>query len=232
MHARITALGGGRYVLEDLGSRNGTFVGNARVETRVLVADDLVRLGSFTSLRFCLLDAVEQEFQRRLATAAIRDPLTGVFNRRQFDERLATEVGLAKRHARPLSLVMFDVDDFKSINDRHGHPVGDDVLRAVARALEAKGRREDEVFRYGGEEFALLARETGRDGAILLAERRLAELRGLALTTADGAPLRVRASAGVATMTADLAATTLIERADAALYAAKRSGKDRVCSAP
>lgn len=228
MHARIALMPSGSYLLEDLTSRNGTFVGNTRVSKKMLVVDDLIRLGSVTSLRFCLLDAVEQEFQRRLATAAIRDPLTGVFNRRHFEERLAVEVGLAKRHERPVSLVLFDVDDFKAVNDRHGHPVGDDVLRAVASALDRQGRREDEVFRYGGEEFALLARETPRAGAVLLAERRLAVIRGLAVSTQTGV-LTVRASAGVGSYSPGMTAAQLVERADEALYAAKRSGKDRVC---
>lgn len=229
MHARITSVTGGRFVLEDLGSRNGTFVGNSRVTKRMLVADDLIRVGSYTSLRFCLLDAVEQDFQRRLATAAIRDPLTGSFNRRHFDERLATEVGLAKRHERPLSLVLFDVDDFKSVNDRFGHPAGDEVLKAIAAALDRNGRREDEVFRYGGEEFALLARETSREGAVLLTERRLATIRAVKVTIADGRVLTARASAGIATLTGDMTGADLVDKADAALYAAKRSGKDRAC---
>lgn len=230
MHARVTAVGSGRFIVEDMGSRNGTFVGNVRVTQRELQPDDLIRVGSFTAMRFCMLDAVEEEFQRRLASAAIRDPLTGLYNRRHFDERLLLEVSLARRHSRPLSLVMFDVDDFKSINDRHGHRVGDEVLRAVGEALQRDLRREDETFRYGGEEFALLARETPLRGAVQVAERTLAALRTLRITTGTGQVVTVRASAGAAELPDGSAkAAQLVERADAALYAAKRAGKDRVC---
>jgi diguanylate cyclase (GGDEF)-like protein len=223
----------GQLTIEDMDSHNGTFVRGDRVRRRALAPEDMIRIGGFTVLKYCLIDSVEEELRRRLLAAALRDPLTGVHNRRHFDERLAAECAAARRHERPLSLLMVDVDDFKAINDRHGHRVGDAVLRAVAQALLEGVRREDAVFRYGGEEFAILLRETGLAGAVRLADRlrkRVAKLRAPG-AAAHGARITVTISIGAAAYTPDLADGDLIERADAGLYRAKRQGKDRVVSA-
>src|SRR5207237_430473 len=109
--------------------------------------------------------------------AALRDPLTDLYNRRHFDERFTAECAAARRHKRPCSLLLIDIDDFKVVNDSCGHQVGDDVLRIVGKALQETLRQEDEVFRFGGEEFAIIARETAVPGALELAERLRARIR-------------------------------------------------------
>lgn len=230
-HARITVDDLGRAVIEDLGSRNGTYVGEKRIGRHTLAPDDLIRLGARTVLRFTHMDVLEEELQRKLHAAAVRDPLTGTFNRRHFDERLAGECAASRRHGRPLCFLLADVDNFKTINDRFGHTVGDQVLRAVADRLHSVIRKEDTIFRYGGEEFAVLARETALDGALVLGDRlrrRVAD----ALVEHDHPepPLRVTISVGVAQLAPGMSDDALLKRADEALYAAKAAGKNRVLS--
>ncbi|HEX8911201.1 MAG TPA: diguanylate cyclase [Humisphaera sp.] len=161
---------------------------------------------------------------------AMRDGMTGLWNRAYLDDRLAAESAAADRHARPLSCLMVDVDHFKSINDRHGHPFGDEVIRRVAEALSAACRREDVACRYGGEEFAVLCPGVPASGAEVLGERVRREVEGLALDGPDGA-VRVTASIGVAERRAGTPPTDLVSAADAALYDAKRGGRNRVCAA-
>ncbi len=131
-HARITAHDGGGYLLEDLASTNGTFVGNVRVERADLGSGDRIRLGATTVMSFSILDAQVERMKRDLYDSSMRDPLTRAYNRRYFAERLASEMAYARRHGTPLSLVLFDLDPFKGVNDSHGHQVGDQVLRDVA----------------------------------------------------------------------------------------------------
>jgi hypothetical protein len=142
-HARVV-VEEGAVVLEDLDSRNGTFVGQDKITKRTLVAEDVVRIGRATMMKFCFLDPIEEQSRRRMVVAALRDPLTGVYNRRHFDERLLSECAGARRHERLLCLLMVDVDDFKRVNDQHGHLAGDAVLRGVAHTLvqSARDRRD------------------------------------------------------------------------------------------
>lgn len=159
--------------------------------------------------------------QSELERLATTDALTGVANRRIFNETLVREVSRARRHGRPLSLVLLDVDHFKRVNDVHGHQRGDDVLRHVGRRLRQVGRRENLPARYGGEEFAVLLPDCDREHAHEVAER-------LRLAIADGAPLPITVSAGVAIFPECAEGSEeLIGAADAALYDAKRTGRDR-----
>src|SRR5262249_797283 len=130
-----------------------------------------IQLGVTTVIKFTVTDDLEEEYQRHLMEAALRDPLTGLFNRRQFDERLSAELSAARRHGNTLSLLMIDVDHFKVINDTHGHLAGDAALKMVAQSLLEASRREDVVARFGGEEFVVLARGTDLGGAQRFAER-------------------------------------------------------------
>jgi diguanylate cyclase (GGDEF)-like protein len=154
---------------------------------------------------------------------AIRDPLTGIYNRRFLHEALEKEVSRCERYGSEASLVLFDLDDFKLINDTHGHAAGDDVLRAFAAVAEQVIRPSDSLARVGGEEFALLLPETAQLEALLVADRvRTAVSRGKLL-----ADRRVTVSGGIASFPADaVSAHDLERRADAALYWAKRNGKD------
>jgi two-component system, cell cycle response regulator len=233
-HARVTVRGD-QVMLEDLGSRNGTFIGEERIERRRLVSEDLIRIGATTILKFCYIDTLEEDFRRRLLDAALRDPLTGVFNRRYFDERLTAECAAALRHGRALSLLMIDVDDFKLLNDRHGHQVGDAVLQSMANTVKEGLRREDVMFRYGGEEFAILLRETALEGARQLADRLIKKTARMRHHVSEkrGAPgIAITMSIGVAAFSPGMGERDLVQLADAGLYHAKRTGKNRVESAP
>jgi diguanylate cyclase (GGDEF)-like protein len=165
---------------------------------------------------------------------AVTDELTGLSNQRRFRELIAKEDERARRFGHDLSLIMLDIDDFKQVNDTHGHLQGDEVLRMVGRVLDEVSRGVDEPARYGGEEFAVALPETGLAGAVELAERIRSRIESEGVPGVDGAAsLHVTASIGAATMpvSAD-GAQSLIAAADMALYEAKRAGKNRVVTAP
>jgi len=177
------------------------------------------------SLVYPLLNALKY---REAVDSALTDALTGLANRKVFETALEREVKLARRHGTPLSLIVVDIDDFKTINDRFGHSQGDAVLRTVARALADCVRDTDVLARFGGEEFVLLLNNTGREGACRLAERLRSSV---AHTVTGGDPefLEVTVSLGVASLAADDGPHSLFERADQALYRAKAEGKNRFC---
>ena len=176
-----------------------------------------------------------KRFQDMLAQRAMIDALTGLWNRAHFDQRLHEEAAATTRYGRPLSVIMMDVDKFKNLNDTHGHPFGDEVLQGVGDVLTANGRSSDWPCRYGGEEFVVILRETDVQGAMIVAERIRADLEGLKLRN-RGQFVSVTASFGVSGSTlcrnpADFSRQWLIRSADEALYAAKESGRNRVCLA-
>jgi diguanylate cyclase (GGDEF)-like protein len=162
--------------------------------------------------------ALLHEGESQARALARVDALTGLGNRRAFDEALATEVARAARSGRPLSLVVGDLDQFKAINDRHGHLAGDACLRQVAAVVTDTIRRPDACFRWGGDEFALLLADTDADGARLVAVR-VASAIELTCRAPSGRPLSV--GTGVATYDVGDTPDTLLERADAALLLAK-----------
>ena len=169
------------------------------------------------------------EFER----LSVTDPLTGLFNRRYLESRLEQEVSRAQRDASWLSCLMLDVDHFKQVNDRYGHPAGDAVLRELARTLQAGVRNFDTVARYGGEEFAVILPGADLKGACVAAEG-LRQAVGALRIRVDGLPrpIAVTISVGVASFHgAALGAPGLVERADAALLEAKRAGRNRVVGA-
>ena len=165
---------------------------------------------------------------------AVTDELTGLFNHRRFQEVMTAEVERARRYGHELGLIMLDIDNFKSVNDAHGHLTGDNVLRAVARVLRQSSRDVDEPARYGGEEMAVALPLTDLEGAYQFAERVRGRIEALELPLPNGSgTLKVTASFGVASLaTADGASkSALVAAADAALYEAKRSGKNRTVRA-
>jgi diguanylate cyclase (GGDEF)-like protein len=166
---------------------------------------------------------------RAAINASVRDPLTGVNNRSSFREVLDREVEMSRRHGSPLSLIMLDVDRFKSINDRHGHLAGDVALRSIANCMRACIRDSDMLFRYGGEEFCIALANTSLAGARKLAERVRRALEILVVRT-SGARLHVTASLGVATLGADDDAAKLVKKADESLYRAKSLGRNRIAT--
>lgn len=175
-----------------------------------------------------------QQVLTELAFQTEHDTLTGLYNRRAFDALLAREAERARRSGAPLSLALFDLDNFKAVNDTHGHPCGDAVLATLGRVLLGSTRSYDVVARLGGEEFALVMPETGLVKARAIAERILDALRATPMACAGVAPFRVTCSVGLACAKGhdDAPAPDLYALADKALYQAKAQGKDRVVAAP
>lgn len=184
------------------------------------------------------LEASQRQIEKlkgNLAVAeeqGLSDGLTGLRNRRGFDITLAGEIAGAKSAGKPLSLIIADIDHFKSVNDRYGHPTGDEVLRWFARIISANMKGRDTVARYGGEEFAIILPQTTIENASMLAGQIKQQLESQ-LWTKPGAPntsLRITASFGVAQLGVNEGTSGLIQRADAKLYESKSAGRNRVAA--
>ncbi len=229
-HARIEVRGDRFYVV-DLGSTNGTLVDGVRIRDAEPLRDgNRIQLGSRSIIKFSMMDSLEAAVQQRLNDAIHADGLTGARNRRYLDTRLRDEFAFATRHNRPLCLLMLDIDHFKSINDRYGHPVGDVALKTLAETLMRQVRQEDVVVRYGGEEFLILARGISQVQGKQFAERIRACVQATDVPLADGKVLRLTVSVGVASLRLglDTEPAQIVARADAALYQAKQGGRNRV----
>ncbi len=184
----------------------------------------------------CLENVANNE---RLKHIGLTDALTGVHNRRYFEQRLREEVDRALRKGSPLSCLLVDLDHFKAVNDRHGHLIGDVVLREVAEQIKDQLRLSDAMARYGGEEFAVLLVQTNAGTARAIAERIRERIETQSFKLSDGTRLNVTLSIGVSTLkeerrgvNVDARARDLVARADRALYTAKRGGRNRVVAAP
>lgn len=227
-HAVINPTDDG-FVINDLGSTNGTFVNDEAIQERLLVAGDFVRIGAHI-MKFLSSDHIESQYHEAIYSLMVSDGLTGARNRRHFLEALEKELARSRRHKRPLSLAMIDLDHFKRINDSFGHLVGDNVLREFAHRV-SNLVREDEVFaRYGGEEFAVLLGEATVDAALLFAERVRKRIAERPFQIGDQ-NLTVTVSIGIGYTPGGEGIRTdeLIQRADRQLYEAKRTGRNRVC---
>jgi diguanylate cyclase (GGDEF)-like protein len=212
----------------DLGSTNGTLVEDAPVTGRqVIRSGQRFQVGA---VHFKLLHEhdVEQAYHVAVYELMMRDGLTGLYNRRKLDEEARRECSRASRYARPLSLLLFDVDDFKAVNDSYGHLRGDAVLQRIAATALDLTRTEEIVARIGGEEFAVLCPEISAEGAGALAERLRVAIAGLEHRHEDRR-FGATCSFGVASWKAAWSGfPELFEQADQALYASKRAGRNRV----
>jgi diguanylate cyclase (GGDEF)-like protein len=168
------------------------------------------------------------DLHARVAESALRDPLTGLLNRRFFDEAVETAHANARRAGTELSLIVLDLDRFSAVNNEYGHAVGDAVLRRVARAIRSATREGDVLVRYGGEEFVVIAPATDGDGAVAAAERIRAAVAAAGAELVDGRIVPLTVSAGVASLVDESDGRGLFRAADSALLAAKRAGRDRV----
>ena len=194
--------------------------------------------GNFIGAIETLQDITEQnhaeqalrESEEKYRTLSITDALTSLYNSRHFYEQVDIEVERAVRYGRPLSLLLLDLDDFKKINDTHGHLEGDQVLAAAAEAIRSGLRNCDTAYRYGGEELTMLLPETDLGSAIMIAERLCQKIANTLLTTAAGIVIKVTASIGVAGYVASESAQSFVRRADNGVYEAKRQGKNRAVS--
>jgi two-component system cell cycle response regulator len=231
LHARLFRVDDAVF-LEDLNSANGTYVREKRISEAVRVFDgDRIELGRSIVFKVVVQDALEEQAALRVYSSSVRDALTGLFNRHFFQDRFESEFAYAKRHNTLLTVILLDIDWFKAVNDTYGHPAGDAVLRSVGGALARITRQEDLAARYGGEEFVLLFRAVSLDDARVTAERIRRAVEATEVAWQSRA-LRVTVSVGVATVhRARMCATPaeLLALADLALYAAKRTGRNRVC---
>ncbi len=188
-------------------------------------SEDMLRLEFLTShLLFPLRNTL---LYHQAVAAAAKDPLTLVNNRTALDETLRREISLAHRHGTPLTVLMLDLDHFKTVNDRYGHVIGDHVLRAFVERVAESYRTSDIFFRYGGEEFTLVLRNTDQAGAACLAERIRESVETRPMDT-DAGPVPLTVSIGVSELREDDQPVSLLARADAALYSSKAEGRNRV----
>ena len=228
VHAKLV-VEGGKIFVEDLESTNGTFVNGDPVRRQLLADGDKIQVGTTTILKFSYHDDLDSEFQRKMYDAALRDGLTGAYNKKYFSERLDAEVAYSVRHRSPLSLVLFDLDHFKRINDNYGHLAGDYVLSTLAGGILESVRREDVFARYGGEEFAVLSRGIDQAGAEIFGERLRAWVQSYPFVH-EGRKLPVTISVGIAALPeVDVSEPKLlVQCADQALYKSKETGRNRV----
>jgi two-component system cell cycle response regulator len=230
-HTEVLVRPGGRTFVRDLQSTNGTKINETPIQNTSIevMPGDRIRLSKTVVVQFEMKDALEREVQEDLYSSAIRDGLTGVYNKRFLQDRAEQEVAYAGRHNTLLSIVIFDLDHFKQVNDSYGHPAGDQVLIEVAQRVHNALRAEDILARIGGEEFAILMRGTSRREAMLAAER-IRESVASSPIVHEGRPISVTLSLGVATLlkgASTPSASSFLAQADALLYQAKEQGRNR-----
>lgn len=227
-HAEIVH-DGRQILIRDLQSTNGTYCNGNRIEQHVLCDGDKIQVGSTTILKFTFHDSLDESFQRQMYESALRDGLTQLYNKKYFADRLDSEFAYAQRHRSPLSLVLFDIDHFKRINDTHGHLAGDYALAELARVVSETVRQEDIFARYGGEEFAVICRGTDLPGAKTFGERIRRRVESQPFVY-DGNRLQITVSVGVAELPKSGMndPNELVGAADDALYQAKKQGRNRV----
>ena len=228
-HAQLVILND-RVVLQDLGSTNGTYCNGLKVEAnKELVDGDKILVGSTTILKFTYHDNLDEIFQKQMYESALRDGLTKAFNKKYFTDRLESEFTFAIRHVAPLTLVLFDIDHFKKVNDTHGHQAGDYVLSEIAALLTSALRAEDVFARYGGEEFAVICRGSDVTQGQIVAERmrKAVELRKFVY---EDTHIPITISVGVAGLPDPGVkdAAELVSLADQSLYKSKHAGRNRV----
>jgi two-component system, cell cycle response regulator len=222
---------GERIIIRDLQSTNGTYCNGDRIGEHTLSDGDKIQVGSTTILKFTFHDSLDESFQRQMYESALRDGLTKIFNKKYFLDRLESEFAYAIRHSTPLSLVMFDIDHFKKINDTHGHLAGDYALSTLSKVVSDTIRQEDVFARYGGEEFVVICRGIDLAGAAAFGERIRRSVDGQAFVY-NGVDIKVTVSVGVAAVpeVGMKDPMELVGAADDALYQAKRQGRNRVVS--
>jgi two-component system, cell cycle response regulator len=230
-HARFERRGPSTFVICDLESRYGIYMDGKRIIEHPVYDGNRLQLSGETVVRVRYQDPKETELFDRLHQASTRDPLTGVTSRRHFLERLDQELGYARRHGTPVTLLLIDLDHFKRINDEHGTGVGDEVLRSVGRLLSGAVRIEDVLARYGGDELAVLSRGYDSQGGEQFAERLRKALRDKPVRAGD-LSFQLTLSVGIATFHRGNVegSMQLIARADAALYRAKHLGRDQIAT--
>jgi len=227
-HAKIINTGKA-ILLRDLGSTNGTYVNDELIDEYVLRDGDFIKIGR-TIFKFLSGNNIENAYHEEIYRLTTVDGLTQIYNKRYFLETLEREISRAQRYHRDLSLIMFDIDHFKKVNDTFGHLAGDAVLKQLASVLKSRIRREDIMARYGGEEFAVILPEIGSVNAMTFAEkvRRIVEKTTFKF---EDHQIPVTVSIGVAAVGPGIQTPLeFIKLADDKLYQAKIEGRNRVCA--
>ncbi|MBW2699780.1 MAG: diguanylate cyclase [Deltaproteobacteria bacterium] len=212
--------------LEDMGSTNGTYVNDGLLKKGMLRDGDLVKIGR-TIFKFLSGGNIENDYHEEIYRLTTIDGLTQTYNKRYFMENLDREISRAQRYGRELSLLLFDLDHFKQVNDTYGHLAGDHVLKQLSEAVRRNIRREDIFARYGGEEFAIILPEIGNPRALVMGEkiRAIVEEHSFVFDEND---IKVTISVGVATYDQSLdEGEDFIKLADKHLYEAKNAGRNK-----
>ncbi len=236
MHVEVRYFGTDHIAVRDLDSTNGTFVDGKRITETILRDGDKMLLGRSTLVKFILQDKLDETAQRQLYESSFSDELTGLYNRKYFNQKIDQDLSFAERHKIPISLFILDIDHFKKVNDTLGHPAGDQVLVSVSDVIGSMTRAEDTLARYGGEEFAIISPGTNLAGAQTLGERIRAGVEAHQTSMRDEAvsEVQVTISIGVCTLMPgkEIKSEDLIEAADKNLYAAKEGGRNIVVAYP
>ena len=228
-HAKLEHREGYFYVI-DLDSTNGTVVNDEPEPVNVcqLRRGDQIKIGD-TIFKYLSGSDVEAQYHETIFNMTITDGLTDVSNKKQLDNVLTKEIPRALRHGRQLSVMMIDIDHFKDVNDTYGHLAGDSVLRDLASILQKRLRPDDELGRYGGEEFCAILPETSVEGATKIADelRKRVEEHSFLV---EGEQIKVTISIGITELKKGMDLKAFYKAADEMLYQAKRGGRNRVCS--
>lgn len=227
-HFKIKKVGK-EYQIQDLNSTNGTYVNNKRIMTTTLAAGDKIQISKDTIIQFDYFDENRRISEQKRYEMGVKDPVTGTFNKSYFLQRISDEFSFGMRQNLPLSILMFDIDFFKLINDKHGHLAGDKVLQDTCTHVAAMIRHDDVFCRYGGEEFVIIMRNTPCQPAVNLAERIRRKVEENEIKYENNT-INVTISIGVATSVdrnfRDY--VSLIAEADKYLYKSKGLGRNRV----
>jgi two-component system cell cycle response regulator len=231
-HAELWIRRTGSVYLTDLDSTNGTSVNGKDIgeDSSALSDGDRIEIGS-SLLKFSYQDTELEKVHQTLYDSAVRDGLTGAYNKRYLIDRFQQEFTYARRHGEMLHLAIFDIDHFKSVNDDHGHVVGDAVLRDTCKLVLQKIRNEDLFARFGGEEFIVLMRGISTENALLVAQR-IREAVANNRVSHEDISLSVTISVGLVSgpTEACFAPDDMLRAADTQLYKAKKGGRNQVCS--
>ncbi len=225
-HAILELCDAGRLV-RDLDSTNGTYLNDIQIRSAVLSNGDLIKVGD-TIFKYLSGANVESLYHEEIYNMTISDGLTQISNKRFLMDHLDKEFSRAKRYGRQLSIIMFDLDRFKDINDQYGHLTGDYVLKEMAHILKNRIRKEEVFARYGGEEFVVVLPESDNEVAVQFGEilRAMVEENEFEF---EGQPINVTISVGVGTLQEKMSSVSdLVKEADEHLYEAKRSGRNKV----
>jgi diguanylate cyclase (GGDEF)-like protein len=218
---------GKAILLRDMGSTNGTYINDELIDEYVLRDGDYIKVGRCI-FKFLTGNNIENAYHEEIYRLTTIDGLTQIYNKRYFTETLEREIGRAQRYRRDLSLILFDIDHFKTVNDTFGHLAGDSVLKQLANVIKARIRREDVLARYGGEEFAILLPEIDHHNALAFGDK-IRKLTEKAAFRFEDTEIPVTVSVGITTLTPEIQdVTEFVKLCDDNLYAAKAGGRNRV----